>query len=364
MKTFRVIGLMSGTSLDGIDAALIETDGDRHIVRKAFLSEPYDDALRGRIRACLNLKPADRASAAEAERELTEAHAAVIGRLLAQEGLRPADIDLIGFHGQTVAHAPAEKFTCQLGDGVLLARLTGIRVVNDFRTADVLAGGQGAPLAPVYHRALAAALDRPVAFLNIGGVANLTYIDADGSILAFDTGPGNALLDDWMLEKAGHKYDAGGAAAARGAADADVLAQLMSHPFFAAKPPKSLDRNDFASGAWRGLSLENGAATLAAFTVAGVARACDFLPQRPKEWIVSGGGRLNAAIMSGLRQRLGAPVRTIEDIGFNGDAVEAEAFAYMAVRSLQGLPISFPGTTGVAQPMAGGKLNHVPADAA
>lgn len=357
MKEYKVIGLMSGTSLDGIDAALITTDGEGYIVREGFAHAPYAEGLRQHIRSCLNLPPEKRANAAAVERALTEAHAQVIRKLLDEKGLTAKDIDLVGFHGQTIAHVPKDKFTCQLGDGALLAQLTGIQVVNDFRTADVLAGGQGAPLAPVYHRALATHLDKPVAFLNIGGVANVTYIGADGSILAFDTGPGNALLDDWMLQHAGQEYDDGGKVAASGKVDSDMLGALMSHPFFEAPPPKSLDRNDFVSPLWQSLTLEAGAATLLAFTVHSIAKALDFLPTPPARWIVSGGGRLNSFMMQQLREALGVPVSAIEDVGFNGDAVEAEAFAYMAVRSVKGLPISFPTTTGVPQPMPGGKLN-------
>lgn len=357
MQLYRVIGLMSGTSLDGIDAALITTDGEGYIVREGFMSAPYDDGLRTRIRSCLNLPAGHRGEAAAVERELTDAHAQLVHKLLS--AYKGSPVDLIGFHGQTVAHDPAQGYTCQLGDGARLARLTGLRVVNDFRTQDVRAGGQGAPLAPVYHRALAAHLDKPCCFLNIGGVANVTYIGADGALLAFDTGPGNALIDDWMLSKAGQKFDRGGETAASGRADEDMLRQLLSHPFFDAAPPKSLDRNDFVSPLWQSLPLADGAATLSAFTVRSIARALDFLPARPQRWIVSGGGRLNAEIMHGLRAALGAPVSPIEDIGFNGDAIEAEAFAYMAVRSLRGLPISFPGTTAAPRDMRGGVL-HVP----
>jgi len=213
------------------------------------------------------------------------------------------------------------------------------------------------------HRWLGAHAEKPCCFLNIGGVANLTYIGEDGALLAFDTGAGNALIDDWMLAKTGKKYDNNGETAAAGRIDEKILTDMLAHPFFTAPPPKSLDRNDFVSNLWQGLSLEDGAATLTAFTVRGVLRAAEHLPQKPQRWIVSGGGRLNAEIMHGLRQGLGVPVNPIEDIGFDGDAVEAEAFAYMAVRSLRGLPISFPGTTGVAHDMTGGVL-HTPHAAA
>jgi anhydro-N-acetylmuramic acid kinase len=293
------------------------------------------------------------------EREITLAHAEAVKQLMQEQGLKPEDIGLIGFHGQTIAHDPGSKWTCQLGDGALLAKTSGIRVVNDFRTADVAAGGQGAPLAPVYHKALAAGREQPLAFLNIGGVANVTYV-GENEIIAFDTGPGNALIDDWMLKKTRRKFDDDGAYAASGVVNDDVLEKLMAHEYFTAEPPKSLDRNAFSLDLCEHLSVEDGAATLSAFTVAGIMRAHRFLPARPREWIVSGGGRLNGTLMAALADWLEASVIPIEDIGFNGDAIEAEAFAYMAVRSLCGLPISFPKTTGVPAPMTGGKLNPVP----
>lgn len=361
MKVYRAIGLMSGTSLDGIDAALIETDGEGHIVRQAFLTEAYAQELRESLRSCLN-RPYEQAR--DAEREMTLAHVRIVQKLLAVHDLAAGDIDLIGFHGQTISHDPSRKHTCQIGDGALLAALTGIRVINDFRTADVLAGGQGAPLVPVYHQALAAAagLEKPVAFLNIGGVANVTYIGEE--VIAFDTGAGNALIDDWVLTHRGEKYDSEGKIAASGQVREDILEKWMAHAFFSAKPPKSLDRNSFNVSSCAGLSPGDGAATLTAFTVAGILKAVDFMPQKPGEWIVAGGGRLNKNIMRQLREKLAVPVRPIEDIGLNGDAIEAEAFAYMAVRSFRGLPISFPGTTGAPVPLMGGRMYHVPADAA
>jgi anhydro-N-acetylmuramic acid kinase len=360
MEKFRVIGLMSGTSLDGIDAALITTDGENFIERHGFLTVPYDDGLRQRIRGCLNIPPECVNTVTDVERDLTAAHAEAVRMLLQREGLKSGDVSLIGFHGQTIAHAPEKKFTCQLGDGQLLARLTGINVVNDFRTADVQAGGQGAPLVPVYHLALSHEREKPVVFLNIGGVANLTYIGADGSVIAFDTGPGNALLDDWMLRKTRRRYDEGGRTAKRGKVNQAILKELMAHPFFDARPPKSLDRNAFVSELWKDLPPADGAATLADFTVSGIVHALRFLPEKPKAWIVSGGGRLNRAFIEALYAKLHVPVVLVEELGLNGDAIEAEAFAYLAVRSLRGLPISFPHTTGVPQPMTGGKLNRIP----
>jgi anhydro-N-acetylmuramic acid kinase len=350
MKIYRVIGLMSGTSLDGIDAALLQTDGEGHIQREAFLTVPYDEGLRAEIRGCFG-KTAEQARGVE--RALTVAHAEAVRQLLETQ---TGEVDLIGFHGQTISHAPAIGHTCQIGDGALLAAMTGIKVVNDFRTADVRAGGQGAPLVPVYHQALGSKLDKPVVFLNIGGVANVTYVGKNGELIAFDTGPGNALIDDWMLKKTGQKFDVGGKISLSGKVDEAVLEQLLGHPFFASPVPKSLDRNAFVSQAWEHLSVADGAATLAAFTVRSILKASQHFPETPKLWIVAGGGRHNRFLMQELQLRTRAPVAPIEVLGLDGDAIEAEAFAYLAVRSIKGLPISFPSTTGVPRPLTGGRL--------
>ena len=341
---------MSGTSLDGVDVAYLHTDGEGHIDRQAFLSVSYDDQLRAQIRSCFGKTAAE---AREAERALTAFHAEAISKL----GVSLKDVDLIGFHGQTISHAPEKGFTCQIGDGALLASMTGIKVVNDFRTADVKAGGQGAPLVPVYHQALASKLDKPVVFLNIGGVANVTYVGKNGELIAFDTGPGNALIDDWILRKTGHKFDDAGKFALSGKVDEAVLRQLLSHPFFFTPVPKSLDRNAFASLVYEKLSVADGAATLAAFTVQSILKATQYFPEPPHRWIVAGGGRHNKFLMRQLQKSIKVPVVPIDDLGLNGDATEAEAFAYLAVRSVRGLPLSFPMTTGVREPMTGGRLH-------
>ena len=301
---------------------------------------------------------------------------------LQQHGMNAGDVGVIGFHGQTVLHkavtAKAPKLTppkavldppavtvveerrtltVQIGDGGDLARRTGIDVVWDLRAADVVAGGQGAPLAPVYHRALAARLPgRPVAVVNVGGVANVTWIGRDGALLAFDTGPGNALIDDWMLRHTGRAMDAEGSAAATGEVHDAALTELFINDYFGRLPPKSLDRNAFSMDAVAGLSVADGAATLTAFTAAAIARAREHFPEEPGLWIVCGGGRRNKALMSMIAARVDNAVAPAEAAGFDGDAVEAEAWAYMAVRSLKGLPITFPGTTGVPTPTRGGVL--------
>jgi anhydro-N-acetylmuramic acid kinase len=350
----RTIGLMSGTSLDGVDAAWLETDGERIGGFGPTLTLPYDERLRADLRRILvdapHLDPDDlRLTSAVAR--LTEYHVRAVEALG-----RPAD--LIGFHGQTILHQPDRQRTWQVGDAGELARRTGIPVAHDFRSADVAAGGQGAPLAPVYHAALARDVAKPLALLNIGGVANVTWIGERGELVAFDTGPGNGPLDDWIARRTGAAFDRDGATARSGQADTEVLRRLLSDPYFARRPPKSLDRLDFtaslAASRIDHLSPADGAATLVAFTAAAVALAP--LPATPRRWVVTGGGRHNPAIMAALRARLGVPVDPVEALGWNGDAIEAQCFGFLAARTHAGLPISFPGTTGVPQPMTGGRM--------
>ncbi|MDR3471319.1 MAG: anhydro-N-acetylmuramic acid kinase [Devosia sp.] len=351
-RIFRAIGLMSGTSMDGIDVAAIETDGERVTWTAAATTVPYPPSLRVRLAEAIRHPDGDYV---ELERELTDAHVDAVRAYLETlpEGHR--HIDLIGFHGHTLVHRPERHFTRQLGDGERLAQALGIDTVFDFRSNDVAAGGEGAPFAPVYHRALARGTSQPAVFVNIGGVSNITYVDGD-FMLAFDTGPGNALVDDWMLAHTGRPYDANGATAARGKVDAAVLARLLDNPYFARRPPKSLDRLDFSAEPARDLSLEDGAATLTAFTARAIARAVEHLPKAPAQWLITGGGRLNGTLMRMLAEALPTKVAPIEAIGADGDGLEAQAFAFMAVRSLLGLPISFPETTGVPEPMRGGRL--------
>jgi anhydro-N-acetylmuramic acid kinase len=272
---------------------------------------------------------------------------------------RPADI--IGFHGQTILHQPGRRRTWQVGDAKRLARETGLPVAYDFRSADVAAGGQGAPLAPVYHAALAAKLPKPLAILNIGGVANVTFIGRDGGLLAFDTGPGNGPLDDWVARHTGRPFDEDGALARSGRADESVLARLLFDPYFTAPAPKSLDRLDFgralAVSGLNGLSAPDGAATLAAFTIRSIAAAV--FPEPPARWLIGGGGRHNPVLMDGLRRALGVPVEPVEAEGWDGDALEAQCFGFLAARVVNGQPITFPTTTGVPVAMAGGRIQNV-----
>lgn len=372
-ETKRAIGLMSGTSMDGIDIAMLETDGKSHVVRGPSLTVPYDRAFRRRIGAAIGQARAltDRAARpgdlAVIEAELTAQHASAVKTFLLETQTDPANVDLVGFHGQTVLHKPDDRLTIQIGDGAALAEALSIPVVWDLRADDVASGGQGAPLAPAYHRAmLPPAISYPVAVLNIGGVANVTWIAShdDDGLIAFDTGPGNAFLDDWMAKTIGASRDEGGAAALAGTADSRVTEFFLGHDYFSAPPPKSLDRNAFFWDLIDGLSVADGAATLVAMTVGGVAKAIHHFPQQPRTWIVCGGGRHNAAMIAALRDALPGDVLLAEDIGLNGDAIEAEAWAYLAVRSTRGLPITYPGTTGVSAPLPGGRLSSVPRTAA
>ena len=378
-KTLRALGLMSGTSMDGIDVALIETDGEEAVQRGPTATFPYSGEFRATLVTAIEDAKAvrrreDRPGILRAaERRLTDLHAEAVEQFLAGRGLEAGVIDVIGFHGQTVLHHAGTRsvtsspsgsaltmtptLTVQIGDGEALARRCRIDVVYDLRAADVAAGGQGAPLAPVYHRALAARLrDRPVAVVNVGGVANVTWISKGGTLLAFDTGPGNALIDDWMLHHTGRAMDPEGSAAAGGEVHDDALTKLFINDYFGQLPPKSLDRNAFGMDAVRGLSVADGAATLTAFTAAAIGRAREHFPEEPGLWVICGGGRRNKTLMVTIAARVECAVVPAEAVGFDGDAVEAEAWAYLAVRSLRGLPVTFPGTTGVPAPTRGGVL--------
>ena len=384
-KLMRAIGLMSGTSLDGIDVALVDTDGEQVVERGPSATYPYSAAFREQLRAGLaeaanitrrNERPG---RLRMLEQYLTDLHVEAVTQFREDNSLAAASIDVIGFHGQTVLHRALSHLTLvagsavargdngprmltvQLGDGDRLAKSTGIDVVYDMRAADIAAGGQGAPLVPVYHRALLTQVpQRPVAVVNVGGVANITWIATDGQLLAFDTGPGNAMIDDWMMKHTGAPRDPDGMQAAQGRVHEDYVAEYLRHSHFALRPPKSLDRNAFARELVDELSVADGAATLTAFTASAIAKAREHLPHEPALWIVAGGGRKNKTLMSMLAGRVENAVVPAEAVGLDGDTMEAEAWAYLAVRSLKMLPLTFPGTTGVAEPVTGGVLAKAP----
>ncbi len=368
------IGLMSGTSMDGIDVALVRTDGEAVVERGAFLSVPYEPAFRDRLKQALDEakaiskreeRPGD---LLRMERDLTLRHAEAVKLFLDHQRLSPVDVDLIGFHGQTVLHRPDEGLTVQLGDGQLLAKETGIPVVHDMRANDMVHGGQGAPLVPVYHQALAHALPAeqwPVCFVNIGGISNLTFLDRDGTIIGFDSGPGNTLIDQWVEAHAGIPYDDGGRIASEGTVIMALAERYLDNLFFTAPTRRSLDRNDFRPPEGHEAELSDGARTLAHVSAAAILKSSGHLPSSPKTYVICGGGRLNRSIMADLARLAGeqaAEVLSAEAAGFDGDAMEAEAWAYLAVRSAKGLTLTFPGTTGVKSSVSGGVLARPPSD--
>ncbi|MFT7391161.1 MAG: anhydro-N-acetylmuramic acid kinase [Paracoccaceae bacterium] len=366
------LGLMSGTAMDGVDAAMVLTDGVGIEAFGPSLGVPYGvgemDAARAVHGDWRRFRPAhggDAALLAQAGAEVDAAHAGAAARLLAAPGA--PDAALIGYHGQTVAHAPDEGWTWQLGDGAALARSLRRPVAWDFRSADMAAGGQGAPLTPFFHFALARRIgaEGPVAVLNLGGVGNVTWVnagaegpEAPGAVLAFDTGPANAPIDDWVRARTGAAFDRDGALAAAGRVDEGLLSRNSVAAWAARRPPKSLDRNDFAEVAagMAALSAEDGAATLTALSARMAAAAQAHFPAPVSRWLVCGGGRRNGTLMAMLAERAEAEVQSINDAGLDGDMLEAQAFAWLAVRVARGLPLSAPGSTGVASPCVGGRI--------
>lgn len=369
------IGLMSGTSLDGIDAAILITDGEDAVEAGPAIHVPYTRDLKIWTRRAIKAALEGRDGASEigkAAGEVTLAHIQAVEKLLEEAGVKRTDIDVIGFHGQTILHRPSRDpavagRTWQLGDGRVLADETRIDVVCDFRAADVAAGGEGAPFAPVYHRALLAAMAEPpqcaVGVINLGGVSNVTYAPENArasDLIAYDCGPGNGLVDEWVELKTGEPMDKDGAMALAGEVNEEALRMMLLAPYLRRQPPKSLDRYDFKLDHVKKLSPEDGAATLTAFTAACIRDSVKFLPEPPGGWIVCGGGRHNPAMMAALKDMLDAPVVTAEEAGWRGDDLEAECFAYLAVRSLKKLPLSYPKTTRVPVPMKGGVYHRAP----
>ncbi len=357
--------------MDGIDVALLRTDGLTHVERGVSAFFPYAASMRDRLALALEQAKTLKADRYErrgvleaVEDEITKAHVDAVSDFLAEQHIEKSEVDIIGFHGQTVLHRPEQALTVQLGDGQTLATETGVPVVFDMRANDMVHGGQGAPLIPVYHQALAAHSaiatepDSAVAFVNIGGISNISYIHND-ELIAFDTGPGNSLIDQWVQRHVGISYDQGGMIAAEGKVDQALLAKYLDDAFFEKPVPKSLDRSDFQLPETSDLSVETVARTLASVAAHAIARAVDHLPKAPKTWIICGGGRHNPHIMTDLANliaREGTKIVSAEDAGFDGDGMEAEAWAYLAVRSIRGLPLTFPKTTGCSYPVSGGVL--------
>lgn len=355
------LGLMSGTSLDGIDGALLETDGERILDTGPFHTVPYPDTFRVRLKsaveaaACKNELTNDH----DLISDLTSLHCECIGELLAtvSPDSKWASPSLVGFHGHTTLHRPDQGLTQQVGDPMKIAKAFSIPVVSNFRAYDVEHGGQGAPLAPIYHAAMLNTDSKPVCVANIGGIGNITWIGPEANdLIAFDTGPGNGLMDAWVEQTTGARFDEGGSLAAAGNVSASALDELLSLPYYALDYPKSLDRSDLSLKPILGLTPADGAATLLAYTVRTILMGVGQCPATPLALYISGGGRHNKTLMAVLAEESPCAVHAIEDRGWNGDVVEAQAFAFMAVRSQLGLPITFTNTTGAATALTGGEL--------
>lgn len=355
----RALGAMSGTSLDGVDAAVLDTDGRDIIGFGPSTYRAYSDAERATIAAGFGQWSGPDVEAAT--RVVDAAHAEALAGF--------EDIDLVGFHGQTLAHAPRHQGTLQVGDGAALADSLGAPVVWDFRSSDVELGGEGAPLAPFFHHACARYIKaaEPLAFLNLGGVGNITWVDprvavpeTTGALLAFDTGPANAPINDLVQARCGVSYDKDGAIAASGTVAQGALELFLAEPYFARIPPKSLDRNDFSEmiDLVGELSDADAAATLTAMCAAGVVEALTHCPSPPRRVLVTGGGRNNPVLMRMLEVSLDCDVAPVEAVGLDGDMLEAQAFAYLAVRVARGLPTSCASTTGVRAAVSGGTLSR------
>jgi anhydro-N-acetylmuramic acid kinase len=354
---------MSGTARQGIDAALIETDGEAFVRPVAFAHTPYTPATReliveaSRIAVNTELRQTEPVIT-EADQIVTALHIEAAKQIIARTGMVSDQIDIIGSHGLTLVHRPDKGWSWQIGNGEMISDALQCLVASDFRAGAMRAGGQGAPVLPIFHQQLAAEMEKPAVILNLGGIASFTFVGFDGMLGAFDAGPGTALIDDWIFKHTGHRYDENGATAARGHINEMLLADMMKQAYFALAAPKSVDRSAFSATAVAFMDLADGAATLTAFVAQGIAGALRHLPTPPKRIYVTGGGRHNPVLMAMIAQSCGVPLEPIEAHGYNGDALEAQGIAYIAVRRMKLLPITFPGTTGVDSPISGGVLHH------
>jgi anhydro-N-acetylmuramic acid kinase len=367
MKNLIVsIGLMSGTSSDGIDASIIKSDGENEVYFTGNHFLPYEERVKSKIRSLkekinliLDLELYSQEIDA-LEKEITLLHAKIVNLIIKKFELSKSEIKLIGFHGHTIFHSFRGKKTKQIGNGKLLSQLTGLNVIYNFRENDIKNGGQGAPLVPIFHKLLQKKLKlkMPLAFLNIGGISNLTYLNKDEEIVSFDTGPGNFLIDKILQLKSNDEiqFDKDGKIAFTGCVDKNILDSYLSDPYYESFPPKSLDVNDFSLGALRGLNVKDSIATLSELTSLTITNALNLLSSRPMEIILCGGGRKNKFIFERIKKLSNTKISNIDEYKINGDFIESQAFAYLAIRSFLKKPISFPKTTGVVRPITGGDI--------
>jgi anhydro-N-acetylmuramic acid kinase len=371
MKMRWYIGLMTGTVLDGnVDVAFLRTDGKIIEEFGYYNLMPYDEKVKDLIIKAIdeaqiwNFNGPEPEIFSKTEAALTNSQTVAVQRCIKLSGIDENEIEAVGFHGQTVLHRAPNKSskgkTRQLGDGQTMANKLGIPVVYDFRTNDMKEGGQGAPLCPIYHAALLKKIGETsnTAILNLGGLGNLSFSSEECGLIAFDTGPANAPLNDWIKLSNIGEMDVNGEIAAKGKVNESKLSEVLADPYFEISFPKSLDRFSFSHRIAEGMSIEDGAATLTALAAAAVAKGVDLLPVRPKQLIVSGGGRKNLTMMQEISIRANIKVEAADKYNWRGDAIEAECFAFLAARTLANLPISYPKTTGVAEPMVGGIIAH------
>lgn len=360
LKPLWAVGLESDTAISGIDVAFIKTDGVDIYERRKCFSRPYSPMMREAIHSVLGPNgQKDQEYLKSVEDLLTQEHIKAVQELMDSLDISPRQIDVIGFSGHTIFNRPSEKISVQIGDDEQMFKAFGIPVVSRFYQADLLSGGQGAPIFSVYYEALARELPKPLVIFSIGGISSLTFIGENGELIAFDVGVGNMLLDRWMQEKLGAEMDFDGLWAAKGNVNERLLHKLMQHKSIKRQPPKALERTDFEDCLQdvEGCSIADGAATLTAFTCEALIDAVQkFLPVSPTLFIVTGGGAYNPSMIKYLRQRLSGEVKTAEEIGWDSMCIDAESFAFLAVRSLHGLPFTYPTTTGVPFPLSGGKI--------
>ncbi|PPR77808.1 MAG: Anhydro-N-acetylmuramic acid kinase [Alphaproteobacteria bacterium MarineAlpha2_Bin1] len=357
-RIYTAIGLMSGTSIDGVDAAIIKTNGQDFIELGPAITMEYNKNFKSSLYSIMGYTDKSNTKVLNIEYKLTEYHIEIIRELLYSNNLNSKDIDIIGFHGQTINHIPSKRLTLQIGNPIQLANELNINVVSDMRVADLESGGQGAPLVPIYHYESFKNYDIPLIILNIGGVSNVTWINSD-NFIAFDTGPGNSIIDDWVRFSLGLQYDDSGKLARQGKSSTKLVDDFLKNDFFYKLPPKSIDRNHFNYNLIpKNLTPEDGAATAVDLIVNSIKKSELFFPIKPSLCLVSGGGRKNDSIMSGLSSSLSFPVKNIDTLGHRGDFIEAEAFAYLAVRRLKNLPTTFPKTTGCKVPTSGGVITY------
>ena len=374
MTVLTAIGLNSGAALDGVSAALLRTNGEDVIEVGSSRFFPYDRDMKIALRRAEKAALEHRDGAADigkASKDVTDFHVVAVDEFLNAAGLKRTAIDIVGFHGHTIFHRPKRTpesagRTWQIGDGRVLAEETKIDVVNGFRDADISAGGEGGPIASIYFAALAKSLepDGAVGVIDLGRISSVTYVpktDSPLDILAFDAGPGAALIDEWVALKTGEPMDFDGELARSGKVHSDILRMMLLNPYVRRKPPKALEKSDFKIEAVLNLSVADGAATLTALTAACIRASLPHLPAAPNDWIIVGGARRNLALTDAIGMALDADIHTAESLGWRGDDLDAQAVAYLAVRSLRKLPLTYPRTTRTPRPTLGGTYHRAPA---